>query len=130
MSFDSLMIHTLSVVRQVETGDEDEYGQPVREPQTIETFSGDAQVKGAREIARRSEAGPVVGAWTLYTRPRDILTSDAILHDPTVCGLARDLPAATWELKAVNPRRDRTGIHHFEIDADLIASPEPVEAGS
>jgi hypothetical protein len=125
MSFDSLLIHRLAAERSAQSvvpvhdppgatdGDliYDEYGQPVVAYTTLATFRGRLTPKSVREVAQLSQAGAVVGDWTLYTRPRDLREADRIRLDPD--------DGRRFEIVGIRSINAR-GPHHLEADLRLV----------
>lgn len=126
MSYSGRLIHTLTLERPV-YGADDTYGQPVAAFGTVATIRGLPQPKTIREVALSSEAGVVVGDWTVFLEAIELHESDRLVHDPVTCTVrgVRDLPAGTFQPTGI---RNAAGIgHHLEVDAELIAA-EPAEA--
>lgn len=120
MSFSGRLIHTLSVERATDI-DTDDYGQAVS-TWSATSVRGLPQPKSIREQALTSEAGAVVGHWTIFLEAIDLAESDRIVHDPTACSVpgVRDLPHGTFHPTGI---RNAAGIgHHLEVDAELIAA--------
>lgn len=127
MSFDSLLTHVVAVRRREVVG-EDEHGQDETVESTIATVRASIQPQRWRELPRVSEAGPAIGTHVIYLRPLDVLTSDAVIHDPAACDASDDLPWGRYELVGT-PAAAGLG-HHLELDAVLTAAPELELAGS
>ena len=92
MSFDDLLIHSLTVKRMTPILDEldegldldegvtldgtpDEYGQPTSAEVTVATVKGLIQPRRAREVALASQAGAAIGEHVAYLRPLSGLTT-------------------------------------------------------
>lgn len=119
MSYSGRLIHTLSVVRQVNTGTKDDYGQPVTSPST-RSVNGLPQPKRIREVAAIHQAGAPIGTWTIFLEMGDVLEADAIDHLLATCPVpdANDLPDMHWEITGV---RNAAGLgHHLEVDATVV----------
>jgi hypothetical protein len=89
----------------------DEYGQPLRAWTTFATFRGRLVPKSVREVAQQSGAGPIVSAWTLHCRPRDLAEADRIRLDPD--------DGRAWEITGIRALSTR-GPHHLECDLRLV----------
>lgn len=115
MSFASLLRHSAAIIRQVavlDAGDPtyDERGQPITEAATIEgAWRCRVEPKDAREVARLSQAGPVVADHTIYGLPTDLRTGDAL----------RLSDGRFFEVQAVNDAGGQG--HHLEVDARRVA---------
>ena len=128
MSYSDRLIHTLSVVRQVDTDDLDDYGQPITSS-TTRTVTGLPQPKRIREVAAIHQAGAPVGSWTIFVSMDDVLEADAVDHLIATCPVpdANDLPDMHWEITGV---RNAAGLgHHLEVDASVVGG-VPVEVAS
>jgi hypothetical protein len=122
MSFDSLLIHRLVIERPYATGAGDDYNQPVREPEDLLAIDARVDAKDQREIALQSQAGADVGDYTIFMRPTDLLTSDRFRW--------ADDNGDRFEIVGITVRDAATPLHHYEVDARLLRSAEPVPAGS
>jgi hypothetical protein len=125
----SLLNHVVHLERDVDTGDEDEYGHATTAPSIGQDFRAAIQPKSAREVALLSQAGADIADWTIYLLPRDVDTADKIVHVSADCPVreAADLPDATFELSGI---RNAAGLgHHLEADARLVGN-AAVVAGS
>lgn len=118
MSFDSLLRHRVAIIRQVPVLDAgeptyDDRGQPITEPVTIQAeWRCRIEPKTAREVAQLSQAGPVVADHTIFGRPTDLATGDALL-------------ATDGRAFEVMPINDAGGAgHHLEVDVRRIAASE------
>lgn len=123
------LTHIVHLVRDVDAGSDDEYGQPVTVEEVGEDFRAAIQPKTAREIALISQAGAAIGDWTIFLLPRVVTPADKVIHESSACPVREgaDLPDATFELTGV---RNAAGLgHHLELDARLVGSPVGV-AGS
>lgn len=121
MSFSSRLIHTLTIERGTEIGDSD-WGQAEEVFATSATVQGLPQPKTIREMALTTDAGAVVGDWTIFLPVVPLHESDRIIHDPVTCTVrgVRDLPAGTFQPTGI---RNAAGIgHHLEVDATLVAA--------
>ena len=130
MSFASRLIHTVHLERDVATGTEDEYGQPVNETEVGENFRAAIQPKTAREVALVTQAGAPFTDTTIFCLPRVMTTADKIVHDASSCPVvaARDLPDGTYELSGI---RNAAGLgHHLELDAKVIGAGAAAVEGS
>jgi hypothetical protein len=119
VSFADRLIHTLSVVRQSDTGDVDDYNQPVTEP-TTRSVSGLPQPKRIREVTRIHESGAVIGSWTIFMSPTDLVEGDTINHVAVSCPVPAgvDLPDLRWNITGI---RNAAGLgHHLEVDASVV----------
>jgi len=119
VSYAQRLIHTLSVVRQIETGDLDDYGQPVTTPIST-SVSGLPQPKRIREVAAIHEAGATIGTWTIFLAIADVTAGDAITHLDATCAVpdSVDLGDHQWNVTGI---RNAAGIgHHLEVDASLV----------
>lgn len=123
MSFSDRLIHTLSVVTNVETGDLDDYGQPVMSTVT-RTVTGLPQPKRIREVTAIHESGATVGLWTIFMEyPDPVTEADTINHLIATCPVddERDLPDLRWN---VTGSRNPAGLgHHLEVDASVVGGP-------
>lgn len=122
MSFDSLLTHTVHIERDVDTGSEDEYGQPTSRTETGENFKAAIQPRSAREMALLTQAGAPLSDHSIFMRARLLSQADKIVHDSTICALpeTRDLPTATFEIDGI---RNAAGLgHHLEVDARLVGT--------
>ena len=126
MSYGSRLLHELTVMRGT-AGTSDEYNQPSVTFASVGTVRALPQPKTIQEQALISQAGAVVGDWTIFTEIADIRESDRLVHNAATCPMRSiaDLPSGTFQPTGV---RNAAGIgHHLEIDASLIA-PTPAEA--
>lgn len=138
MSIDRFLTHRVSVLRRSQTTDEgepvvDDYNQPVTAETATAGVPASIQPRSAREMAALSQAGVAMSDHRIYLTPRDVRTSDVIVHDPDACPMTVDLPAGRYEIVGV-PDAAGAG-HHVEIAARLVAAPGlayavPVGAGS
>lgn len=122
MSFASLLDHTVYVIRNVETGDTDDYNHPITEEDRGGPLAAAIQVRSATDVARFSQAGAALSDYVIFTQNRVVTTADEILHDTTLCPKADtvDLPTMRFELVGV---RNPTGRgHHLSLDAKLVQS--------
>lgn len=110
MSFDSQLIHTLTIERATD-GAPDEYNALERTWSTLAAVPGLIQPKTAREVAQLNQAGAVVSTHTIYTRPTEIQPSDRVK-------VAGGLMAGTYEIDGI---RDQAGRgHHLAMDARMV----------
>lgn len=119
MSFGSRLIHTLTVERAT-GGMDDEYNQPSETFSAIATINALPQPKTISEMALTTQAGVVVGNWTVFAQPGDVRESDRLLHDAVTCPVpsVNDLPSGFFQPTGV---RNAAGVgHHLEIDARLV----------
>lgn len=91
MSFDGLLLHTLTVRRMADTGAKDDYGQPVSLPTTVAAVPGLIQPRSAREVALTSQAGPAIGSHVGYLRPLAGLGTDCWIEDDRYPGVRFDV---------------------------------------
>lgn len=120
MSFAALLKHVVRIERQVDTGDEDEYLQPVREPELSDPIRAAIQPKNAREVALLSQAGAEVSDHTIYLRPVHLTAADAIVHDASDCPVEPDIGDVTFQISGI---RNASGLgHHLEVDARLVGT--------
>jgi hypothetical protein len=120
VSYADRLIHTLSVVRQVDTGSKDDYGQPITTP-TTRSVSGLPQPKRVREVAAIHESGASIGSWTIFLLMDDVIESDSIDHVAATCPVTDDLPDMHWNITGV---RNAAGLgHHLEVDASVVGGP-------
>jgi head-tail adaptor len=122
VSFDSLLTHTVSLVRRLDSGVDDDYGQAITDETVVSAVRASIQPKSDREAALVSQAGTAVSDHVIYIRPLDVSTADLVVHDRAACGLADDLPDGRYELIGT-PAAAGLG-HHLELDARLIVAPE------
>lgn len=121
MGIERFLVHRVSIVREVAViydGEPtvDEYGQPIRTPQTIASnVPAGIQPKSAAELAAISQAGTASSTHTIYLLPRDLTTADAIVHDADTCPFTPDLPDGTYQVRSV-PDAAGAG-HHLEVNA-------------
>jgi hypothetical protein len=119
VSYAARLIHTLSVVSEVDTGDLDDYGQPITSTLT-RSVSGLPQPKRIREVTRIHESGAVIGSWTVFLAMDTVTEADIITHTKVTCPVpdANDLPDTRWNITGV---RNAAGIgHHLEVDASVV----------
>lgn len=123
----SRLVHTLTIERPVTTG-EDDYGQPIVDFEALAVVRGLPQPKTLREQAAVHQAGSVIGDWTVFLNPTDLVASDRIVHDRATCGRPNDLPSGIFEPTGV---RYAAGLgHHLEVDARLVDPAAIEEEGS
>jgi hypothetical protein len=139
VSIDRFLTHRVSLVRRVAVLGEDdqptvdEYNLPVTAEQATSGIAASIQPRTVREMASLTQAGPALSDYRIYLRPRDIRTSDVIVHDPDACPVRTDLPLARFEIVGV-PDAAGAG-HHVEVWAKHVGAPSsaydvPVGAGS
>jgi len=121
VSFDSLLRHTVTIVRSFDDGTEDEYGQPETSQVVVATVRAAIQPRADREATLTTQAGVVVADHLIYLRPTDVTTADYVVHDPTTCDAPDDLAYERYEIVGT-PNAAGIG-HHLELDARLISSP-------
>lgn len=103
MSLDDRLLHTLTVMRRVETASLDAYSQPVASAAAVAVVPGLVQPRSAREVALASQGGASVGDHVAYLRPLAGLTT----RDWLVVGGTR------YDILSVS---DAGGIgHHLEL---------------
>lgn len=120
MSYEDRLIHTLSIESQVESGDLDDYGQPITSP-TTRSVNGLPQPKRVREVAAIHEAGATIGTWTVFLAMDTVTAADTIVHVMATCPVPDeiDLPDHRWNI--TGEPRNAAGIgHHLEVDASLV----------
>jgi hypothetical protein len=136
MPIGSVLTHRVQVVSRVSVLDDDgvpvlnEEGHP-QVAEQVRTIRADIQPKSAREVASLHEAGAAISTHTIYTTDLAVHTSDAIEHDPELCGRARDLPFGHYEIDGTPDAAGRGS--HLEISASLTAPSirtDPVGSGS
>lgn len=123
MSFISLLNQALIVERPYSTLDGfgdvvvDDYGQPVRNEQTLIAVKGRIEPKDARFTSEQpliSQAGVILADHTIYLLPMDLTTADRIRREPD--------DGLRFEVVAI---RDAGGQHHhLEVDAHVVEGPE------
>lgn len=109
MSFDSMLLHTLTIKRNAVTLDVNgdpvlgDYSQPVSAPATFATVKGLIQPRSAREIALASQAGAAIGTHAAYLRPlAGLTTADWI-----------EMGGERYDLVSIS---DAGGVnHHYEL---------------
>ena len=127
MSIDRFLTHRVSIVRRVATLDDadalirDDYGHVVTATSTVTGVAVSIQPRSAREVADISQAGAALSDHRIYMLPRDIGTSDVIVHDASDCPMRTDIPDGRYEIVGV-PDAAGAG-HHIEIAARLVSSP-------
>lgn len=125
MSFAGLLRHKLIIERPYQVFDAgdpalDDYGQPVRQYETLAHVRGLVQPRSAREQAARevalvSQAGAAISDHTIFLLPTDLTTADRIRYDPD--------DGRSYEVMSI---RDGGGQgHHLEVGARLITSSDP-----
>lgn len=120
------LLHTVTIQRFNE-GADDDWGQPSRTYTDHATVRALPQPKTIEEQAITSQAGAVVGSWTVFMQPSDLRESDRLAHNQATCPVpsVRDLPTGTFQLTGI---RNAAGVgHHLEVDASFVA-PADVEA--
>jgi hypothetical protein len=132
MSFEALLTHRFVVERPVTETDSgetvtDEMGHLVRTFETHAYTNGLAQEKSARERILISEAGAVIGDYTIFLPIMDIVASDRIAYvDPadwSLAGIVGAGPETRFEITGIRNAAGRN--HHLQVDARVIsASPE------
>lgn len=80
MSFGGLLVHSVTIVRPVPAGTEDEYGQPEWGTPSETTAAAMVQPKSAREADDSRSAGVVVGDHTIYLELMALDEGDAIIY--------------------------------------------------
>jgi hypothetical protein len=129
VSYAGRLIHTLSVIRQTDTGDLDDYGQPITTP-TTRTVNGLPQPKRIREVTAIHQSGAAIGTWTIFLAMDDVIEADTITHTAATCAVPEgvDLPDLYWN---VTGSRNPAGIgHHLEVDATAVEGVALAAAGS
>ena len=110
MSFDSQLLHTLSIERATD-GPPDEYNQPSRTWATLSEVPGLVQPKSAREVAQLNQAGAVVSTYSIYLRPTEIQPADRVrVLDDGVAGV--------YEIDGIQNQAGRN--HHLKADARMV----------
>lgn len=130
MSFAALLDHQVHLERRVDSGVEDDFGNPVITPEVGQTFAAAIQPRTVREVQLVAQNGVAIADTVIYCLPRVIATGDAIIHDTAACPKADavDLPTGRYELTGV---RNETGRgHHLALDARLIGAGIPAVEGS
>jgi hypothetical protein len=115
------LIHELTVQRFT-PGSDDSYGQPAETWADHATVKALPQPKSIREMEITSQAGAVIGDWTIFMLPSDLRERDRLRHVQATCPVPsfRDLPNATFQPTGI---RNAAGVgHHLEVDARLIAA--------
>lgn len=119
MSYADRLIHTLSVVTLVDTGEVDDYNQPVMTT-TTRSVNGLPQPKRIREVTAIHESGATIGTWTVFLGMDTVEEDDTITHVQATCPVpdAIDLPDLRWN---VTGSRNPAGVgHHLEVDATAV----------
>ena len=129
MSFTSLLDHRVYLERDLASGGDDEWGQPVTLTEVSGPFAASIQPKRVREVALISQGGAVIGDYTIFTLPRRIAASDAIIHDETMCPKASEVDYPTLRFEVTGVRNPAGRGHHLEVDASLVGETTGV-AGS
>lgn len=123
MSFDSLLTHTVSLVRRLDLELDDEYGQATTVETVVATVAAAIQPRSetaTSETGSVGQAGPALMDTRIFLRPLEISTGDYVVHDAAACGESNDLPDGRYELVGT-PHAAGLG-HHMELDARLIRS--------
>ena len=116
MSLAARLIHTVEIWRPTfDESDLDDRGQPAVHHALLATIAGLVQPKSVREVALISQAGAVIGDYTIYLLPTDLTESDRIDH--VVAGGGRE----SYELTGIR-RFDFGSFPHFEIDARRMSA--------
>jgi hypothetical protein len=119
MSFASLLDHKVFTRTFVDSGAEDDHGQPIVTPHDGSLFAAAIQPKSAREMLLVSQDGQALNDFTIYALPQSgLLPGMALIHDPALCGKAVDLPAGRFDLNGIRSETGRG--HHLAFDARLI----------
>lgn len=121
MSFAARLTHTVSILRDHETGSEDAHGQPLTSEQSIATVKAAIQPRSGfveQEADAISQAGPALSEHVIFMLPTDLTTADVIYHDAAVCPVTSDLPTARFEIVGV-PNAAGLG-HHLEVVARMV----------
>lgn len=127
MSIGRFLVHRVSIVRRVAVLDEagevvvDEYNQPTTAESATAGVAASIQPRSAKELAQIAQGGAAVSDHRIYLLPRDLRTSDVIVHDPDACPMPVDLPDGRYEVVAV-PDAAGAG-RHIEVSARLVGSP-------
>jgi hypothetical protein len=104
MSFDDLLIHTLVIYRNADSGAEDEWGNPITGPEIVATVDGRIRPISAREVALVSQAGAVVSTHIADLYPVTGLT--------TACWI--EMGGERYDIHGI---RDAAGQgHHLALD--------------
>lgn len=121
MPIGSRLTHTVTVVRDIDSGAEDDYGQPISTPTVVATPKAAIQSRSEQEQDVTSQAGASIADFTIFTLPIDVTTADSISHDPATCPMTDDLPELTFEIEGI---RNAAGLgHHLEIEARAVNAP-------
>lgn len=108
MSYTSLLVHDVTIVRPAFTDTEDEYGQPVPGAPVSSTARAMVQPKGAREADDSRDAGVPIGDHVIFLPLMALDPQSAIIYD-----------GSRYEIVAV--RRIAFGsAPHLEVDARRI----------
>ena len=116
MSFAARLIHTLEIWRPTfDEDDLDERGQPAVHTALLSTVAGLVQPTSVREVALISQAGAVIGDYTIHLEPTDLAESDRIDH--VISGRGRE----SYELTGIR-RFDFGSFPHFDVDARRMSA--------
>lgn len=125
MSFGDRLTHTVTIVRQVATGAQGDYGHATTADSVLATVKAAIQPRRERELAATDQGGVATSEYVLFLLPTDITTADAIVHDPDTCPVSADLPAARFEIIGT-PNAAGLG-HHLEVQARLNGAPQEAD---
>lgn len=124
MSFDSLLIDPLVVVRSTlseEEEDLDEMGHPTVTGTSVTPFRGRLEAKGASEMAQLVQAGAGLADFVIRARGVDVTGADYIAHaDPDDPTAEDTTDPRRYNVVGIRPIRDSRGPHHLAIDVKLV----------
>lgn len=119
-AFGSRLTHTVSIIRQFDSSNLNDYGQPITSDVELASVRAAIQPRKAREQDAVGQGGPSVTDYVVYLFPTDLTTADAIFHDEAVCPVPNDLPTGRFEISGV-PNAAGLG-HHLEVACHLVAA--------
>lgn len=113
MSFPGLLRHVVTVYRRVDTGDTDDYGQPVAELTALDEWPCLIQPRSQTTAAEQPlvlQAGVVVADHTIFGLPRDLREGDQLVPEPP--------DGRRFEIMAIDDAGGQA--HHVEVAARAI----------